>query len=168
MIEFTRVLRIEPLKFTIRGYCRSRPVFRKDEFLMTTALVKELSGIIRSAPAVFASRTCRETLRVMFQHPESKCIVVCDAANEPLGLLMSERFFLKASGRFGMDLFYTEPVMKLMHTKPLIADISAPLESVLAEAMNRPEAVKNDCIIITRNGKLAGVVYPSDLLRCLQ
>lgn len=132
---------------------------------MSTALINDLSSFVRSAPAVFATRTCRETLRVMFQHPESKCIVVCNATNEPLGLLMSERFFLKATGRSGMDQFYREPVMKLMNKNALIFDISTPLECILPVAMNRPDAIKNDCVIITRNGKLAGIIQPSDLLR---
>lgn len=81
-----------------------------------------------------------------------------------MGLLMSERFFLKATGRMGTDHFYRESITKLMNRKPLIADLSAPAISVLAEAMNRPEMMKNDCIIITSQGKLAGVVYPSDML----
>ncbi|WP_340033753.1 hypothetical protein NST50_30730 [Paenibacillus sp. FSL E2-0202] len=132
---------------------------------MTTALVNDLTGIVRSAPAIFASRTCREALRVMFQHPESKCIVVCNAMNEPLGLLMSERFFLKATGRSGVDLFYREPAMKLMNKTPLILDISTPLDMVLSLAMNRPDPMKNDCVIITRKGKFAGVSYTSDLIR---
>jgi hypothetical protein len=83
--------------------------------------------------------------------------------NEPVGLLMCERFFLKATGRMGMDHFYRESITKLMNRKPLITDISASPDNVRAEAMNRPEAMRNDCIIITSNGKLAGVVYPSDL-----
>ncbi|AIQ76804.1 MULTISPECIES: CBS domain-containing protein [Paenibacillus] len=132
---------------------------------MTTALVNDLTGIVRSAPAIFASRTCREALRVMFQHPESKCIVVCNAMNEPLGLLMSERFFLKATGRSGVDLFYREPAMKLMNKTPLILDISTPLDTVLSLAMNRPDPMKNDCVIITRKGKFVGVAYTSDLIR---
>jgi hypothetical protein len=133
---------------------------------MTTALVNDLSSIVRSAPAIFASRTCREALRVMFQHPESKCIVVCNATNEPLGLLMSERFFLKATGRSGVDLFYREPAMKLMNKTPLVYDISTSLDTVLATAMSRPDPMKNDCVIVTRKGKFAGVVYITDLKRC--
>ncbi|WP_375104182.1 hypothetical protein ACDZ28_05655 [Paenibacillus sp. RS8] len=133
---------------------------------MSTVLVNDLSNIVRSAPAIFASRTCREALRVMFQHPESKCIVVCNAMNEPLGLLMSERFFLKATGRSGIDMFYKEPAMKLMSKTPLVYDISTPLDVVFATAMNRPDPMKNDCVIITRKGKFAGVVYTSDLKRC--
>lgn len=132
---------------------------------MTTVLVNDLTGIVRSAPAIFASRTCREALRVMFQYPESKCIVVCNAMNEPLGLLMSERFFLKATGRSGVDLFYREPAMKLMNKTPLILDISTPLDTVLSLAMNRPDPMKSDCVIITRKGKFAGVAYTSDLIR---
>ncbi|WP_342437407.1 hypothetical protein NSS79_31290 [Paenibacillus sp. FSL L8-0436] len=130
---------------------------------MSTILASGLPSVVRSAPAVYASRTCRETLRVMFQHPESKCIVVCNSENEPVGLLMCERFFLKATGRLGMDHFYRESITKLMSRKPLIADISASPDNVRAEAMNRPEPMRNDCIIITGNGKFSGVVYPSDL-----
>lgn len=135
---------------------------------MTTALINDLSSIIRSAPAIFASRTCREALRVMFQHPESKCIVVCNAINEPLGLLMSERFFLRATGRTGSDLFYREPAMKLMNRTPLIFDISTPLDTVLSHAMRRPAPMKDDCVIITRNGKFTGVVHTSDLIHTQQ
>lgn len=74
-------------------------------------------------------------------------------------------FLLKATGRSGVDLFYKEPAMKLMNKTPLIFDISTPLESVLATAMSRPDPMKNDCVIITRKGKFAGVVYISDLKR---
>ena len=77
---------------------------------------------------------------------------------------MSDRFFLKATGRSGMDLFYKEPVMKLMNKTALSFELSTPMELVLAAAMNRPDAMKKDCIIVTRNGKFAGVVHPSDLL----
>lgn len=131
---------------------------------MSNVLTSEWSTVIRSAPSVPASLTCRETLRVMFQHPESKCIVVCNEGNEPVGLLMCERFFLKATGRLGTDHFYRESITRLMIHNPLIADLSAPAVSVMAEAMNRPEMMRNDCIIITSQGKLAGVVYPSDML----
>ncbi|WP_310830467.1 CBS domain-containing protein [Paenibacillus pedocola] len=131
---------------------------------MSTVLTSELSAVLRSAPSVPASLTCRETMRVMFQHPESKCIVVCNEGNEPVGILMCERFFLRATGRMGTDHFYRESITKLMNRKPLIADLSTPAASVLAEAMNRPDMMKNDCIIITSQGKLAGVIYPSDML----
>lgn len=130
---------------------------------MNTIYAAGLTSLIRSAPAVPVSLTCRETLRVMFQHPESKCIVVCNSANEPVGLLMCERFFLKATGRMGMDHFYREPVARLMNRKPLTADINTSLESVRAEAAKRPEPLKNDCVIVTRNGTFSGVLYLSDL-----
>ncbi|UQZ33807.1 hypothetical protein C2I18_09875 [Paenibacillus sp. PK3_47] len=130
---------------------------------MSTISVSGLSAILRSAPSVSLSHTCRETLRVMFQHPESKCIVVCNPSDEPAGLLMSERFFLKATGRKGTGHFYRESVTKLMNRAPLTADIYAPLASLYEEAMRRPDVMKNDCIIITDKGKFTGVVYPSDL-----
>ncbi|WP_151733793.1 CBS domain-containing protein [Paenibacillus tengchongensis] len=131
---------------------------------MSTVAVSPLSAFLRSAPAVKTSQTCRETLRVMFQHPESKCIVVCSSGNEPVGLLMSERFFLKVTGRTGSDMIYREPASKLMNRQALTLDLSTPAETALAAAMNRHEAMRNDSIIITDQGKYAGVVYPADLM----
>jgi CBS domain-containing protein len=132
---------------------------------MSTALVKELKDILRSAPVIDTSSTCRDALRVMFQHPESKCMVVCNGGNEPLGLLMSESFYLEASGRHGTDMFYREPVIKYMNTKPLIADLNTPKELLSITTASRPNPHNNDCVIITLSGKFAGVVSISDLLR---
>lgn len=132
---------------------------------MTTASTTDLSALIRQAPAVSASMTCREVLRVLFQHPESKCIIVRSTDNQPVGLIMCERFFLKATGRMGMDRFYHEPVSQLMNRNPLVADISASAESLWAEAMQRPEPMRNDCIIVTGHGRIAGILHPAELLR---
>lgn len=130
---------------------------------MSTVFAAELSAIVRSAPSVPASLTCRETMRVMFQHPEARCIVVCNKRNEPIGMLMCDRFFLAATGRMGMDHFYRESVTRLMNRKPLIADIASSAESLWTAAMNRADAHKADCIILTREGKYAGVIHTSDL-----
>ena len=132
---------------------------------MITASTTDLSALIRQAPSILPSMTCREALRVLFQHPESKCIIVRSPDNEPVGLIMCERFFLKATGRMGMDRFYHEPVSQLMNRKPLVAELSTPAESLWAEAMKRPEPMRNDCIIITDNGKITGTIRPADLLR---
>lgn len=48
---------------------------------MRTVFAAELSALVRSAPSVPASLTCRETMRVMSQHPEARCIVVCNKKN---------------------------------------------------------------------------------------
>ncbi|MNC13655.1 CBS domain protein [compost metagenome] len=132
---------------------------------MSIITSNNLKAKLRTAPSVPASHTCRETLRVMFQHPEAKCIVVCNPDNEPAGLLMCEGFFLKVTGRTGLDLLYREPVTSLMNRKPLTAEISTPPEQVLKEAMKRPKAMRNDCIIVTEEGCFAGVLYVSDLMR---
>ncbi|MDT3427971.1 signal-transduction protein with cAMP-binding, CBS, and nucleotidyltransferase domain [Paenibacillus forsythiae] len=128
-----------------------------------TSAALKLADLMRPAPVVYDHRTCRQALRLMFEHPESKCLVLCNAADEPVGLLMSENFLLQATGRFGMDTFYREPAMKLAHNNPLIVDIAADPHAVLATAMDRHPKQQNDCIIVTDHGKLAGVVYVSDL-----
>ncbi|WP_156934163.1 CBS domain-containing protein [Paenibacillus zanthoxyli] len=134
---------------------------------MTTTAISttvKLADIMRPAPIVYDYSTCRQALRLMFNHPESKCLVLCSPADEPVGLLMSEKFFLKVSGRFGMDTFYKEPAMKFAQKDPLIVDITTEPSAVLAMAMDRHPMQQNDSIIITDGGKLAGAVYVSDLL----
>lgn len=130
---------------------------------MTTIPSRVLADLLQWVPVLSPLQTCREALRIMFQHPESKCMVICNHRNEPLGLLMSEQFYLKATGRHGTDSFYREPVQKMMNSTPLIAEIDSPFLSLLAEAEGRPALFSNDSIILTRKGKYAGVVYPSEL-----
>ncbi|NGM82343.1 hypothetical protein G5B47_07930 [Paenibacillus sp. 7124] len=129
----------------------------------TASTASKLAEIIRPVPVVLDRRTCRQALRTMFEHPESKCLVLCNAAGEPVGLLMSEKFLLAATGRGETDSFYKEPVMKLAHVHPLIVDISSAPRKVLAMALGRNPMDWNDAIIVTDGGKLAGVVYVSDL-----
>ncbi|AIQ14790.1 CBS domain-containing protein [Paenibacillus durus] len=134
---------------------------------MTTTAIStdlKLADLMRPAPIVYDHHTCRQALRLMFEHPESKCLVLCNPVDEPVGLLMSEMFFLKVSGRFGMDTFYKEPAMKLAHKAPLTVDITTAPHTVLAMAMDRHPMQQNDCIIVTDGGKLAGAVYVADLL----
>ncbi|SEU14796.1 hypothetical protein [Paenibacillus sp. NFR01] len=123
----------------------------------------EHSLVIRSAPTVSPDHTCRETLRVMFQHPESKCIIVCGEAEEPIGLVMSEAFLLQATEQFSPDPFYNEPIRLLMNRHPLVTDVSTTLGELRQLALSRPDDAQSDCLILTRNGRFAGVVYPSDL-----
>ncbi|BCG61309.1 hypothetical protein [Paenibacillus sp. URB8-2] len=124
----------------------------------------KLAEIMRPVPVVLDHHTCRQTLRTMFEHPESKCLVLCNTAEKPVGLLMSEKFYLVATGRLGTDTFYREPAMKLAHKHPLIVDIACEPHTVLAMALDRNPIHRNDSIIVTDCGKLAGVLYVSDLL----
>ncbi|GGH33179.1 CBS domain-containing protein [Paenibacillus segetis] len=118
---------------------------------------------IQSAPSISLSLTCRETIRVMFSYPESPCIVVCDKKNHPVGLIMCERFYLRICSRAGMDSFYNDPISKLMTHNFLSADINDSLTQIKAAAYNRPPGMRNDCIVVTDNGKFVGIVQTSDL-----
>lgn len=122
-----------------------------------------VSSLLRPAPVLREQQTCREAIRLMFEHPESKCIVICDEGDRPVGLLMSEPFFLRATGRSGADSFYRESALGQAQTHLLTADIESDPAEIMARLLERHPAQQNDSILITRNGKLAGTLTPADL-----
>lgn len=125
-------------------------------------LIKE---VLQSAPTISLSQTCRETIRMMFSNPESPCIVVCDKKNQPVGLIMCERFYLRICSHAGMDSFYNDSISKLMTRNFLSVDINDSFTQIKAAAYNRPPGMRNDCIVVTDNGKFEGIVQTSDLNR---
>ncbi|MBY9077563.1 CBS domain-containing protein [Paenibacillus sp. HN-1] len=127
------------------------------------SLPRGVTTLLRPAPVLREQQTCREAIRLMFEHPRSKCLVICDESDRPVGLLMSEPFFLRATGRSGADSFYRESALEQAQTHLLTADIESDPSEILARLLERHPAQQNDSIIITRNGKLAGTVNPADL-----
>ncbi|MGF7047522.1 hypothetical protein J2T13_002027 [Paenibacillus sp. DS2015] len=122
----------------------------------------QLTELVHQSPTVFTSQNCKETLAIVYAYPESECIVVSNHNNMPLGLIHCDKFFLKLTGRFGMDMFYRESVTKLMNRNPLIIDIQCTIETLLDLLALRPYYARNDSIIVTKQGKIAGTVHPSD------
>ena len=132
---------------------------------MTATLSATLQELVRPVPTLKPSATCREALRLMFQHPEARCMAVCSREGGPVGLLMNERFFLRSAGSTGSAMPYHEPVSSLMNRMPLTVDIEMPLESVKELAAARALPFRSDCIIVTDQGRFCGVVYAGDLDR---
>lgn len=122
-----------------------------------------MNDFVREAPRVYTSQSCRETEKILLQNPESECIVVCDKSERPVGLVMCDRFFLKLHTPFGFEMFYRESVIKLMNRTPLIVDINSSIDELLVAAAKRPDGHRNDCVIVTAQGKISGVLCASDL-----
>lgn len=129
----------------------------------TAATSFGLADIMKPAPVVRDHQTCREAIRIMFEHPSSKCLVLCNNQEQPVGLLMSEPFFLKAAGQPGATAFYRQPALLLAQPHPLTADINDDPKAILTLAQLRHPSQSGDCIIVTQEGRLAGAVHVSDL-----
>jgi methyl-accepting chemotaxis protein len=124
-----------------------------------------LKDFLRQTPIVRAEQTCRETISIFKRNPECECVIVCDKQEAPIGLMMRNRFFLKLGHRFSADLFYDKPVTKMMDASPLTVDYHNAPQQLIDRALSRHDSVLYDCVIVTQNGKLAGILTVSDLLK---
>ncbi|WP_438350460.1 CBS domain-containing protein [Paenibacillus sp. FA6] len=123
-----------------------------------------LSKFIQDSPHVYTNQKCKDTLRVLFAHPEAECIVVCNEADQPVGLVNCSKFYLRLIGPMGMDSLYMEPVTKLMNRNPLIVEEGTHVQSIREELDRRQEHSLGEYIMMTKQGKLSGVLKVSDLL----
>lgn len=139
----------------------------KNSHQLSSDPTPHLSEVLQFAPTIRSSQTCRETIRVMFSYPDSPCIVVCDKNEQPIGLVMCERFYLRICSRIGRDSFYNDPISKLMSHHFLSADINDSFAKIATAANNRPSGMRIDCVILTNNGRFTGIVQASDLNRKL-
>lgn len=124
-----------------------------------------LKHFLRQAPTIEADRTCRETIAVFKKHPDSECIIVTDEHGAPIGLMMRNRFFLKLGHRFSADLYDDKPIAKLMDAEPLLVDHEDEPQQLIDSALSRHDSVLYDCVIVTENNRLAGVLTVSDMLK---
>ncbi|WP_169085228.1 methyl-accepting chemotaxis protein [Paenibacillus sp. PL91] len=123
-----------------------------------------LHHFLRQAPTITAEQTCRETISVFKKHPECECVVVIGEQGAPIGLMMRNRFFLKLGHRFSADLYDDKPISKLMDANPLLVDYHFAPQQLIDSALSRHESVLYDCVIVTLNDRLAGILTVSDLL----
>lgn len=123
-----------------------------------------LSKFIQDSPHVYTNQKCKDTLRILFAHPEAECIVVCNEADHPVGFVNCSKFYLRLIGPMGMDSLYMEPVTKLMNRNPLIVEEGTHVQSIREELDRLQEHSLGEYIMMTKQGKLSGVLKVSDLL----
>lgn len=124
-----------------------------------------LKDFLRQAPTITGEQTCRETIAVFKKNPECECVIVTTDQGVPIGLMMRNRFFLKLGHRFSADLYDDKPIMKLMDANPLFVDYDYAPQQLIDSALSRHDSVLYDCVIVTLNSKLAGILTISDMLK---
>lgn len=90
------------------------------------------------------------------------CVVNTDGA--VLGLLTREHLLGRFSGQFGYSLCYRREVRDLLDCEFLSVDSSMTIDSVAAQAMERPTKSVYDAVVVTQQGKYFGIVTVRDLL----
>jgi signal transduction histidine kinase len=126
-------------------------------------LIREL---VESVPLV-GPETPVMKIKEMIDNDDPITAVVVVSENRPVGLIMSIHLDRTLSHRFGVSLYYEKPVSKAMDPSPLMVEGSTPLAKVADMAMARERTRIFDHIIITEEGKIAGIVCLQNILNRL-
>ncbi|MFD0586435.1 methyl-accepting chemotaxis protein [Paenibacillus sp. GCM10027627] len=105
-------------------------------------------------------------LNVFDEDKTSECAVVCDSGMLPIGILMRARFYSKLRGRFSAELYYDKPIgLLLTGTATLKVDTEAEPRHLIDMALSREDDTLYDCVLVTDDGNLCGIMTVSDLLK---
>ena len=85
----------------------------------------------------------------------------------PRGLVMEYHLNRQLSSQYGIALYHKRSIETIMDVRPLIVDIDTPVEQAARMAMKRESIKAYDDIIVTKRGRLYGVVTVQALLNVL-
>ncbi|ANY68294.1 hypothetical protein BBD42_18795 [Paenibacillus sp. BIHB 4019] len=94
---------------------------------------------------------------------KEQCVILQEEGR-PVGLLMKQKLHELLAGKYGLPLYSTRPVEKIMNASPLIVDADMPIEHVSQLAMARDISHLYDVVIITAGGQLLGATTVRDIL----
>ncbi|MEJ8307149.1 hypothetical protein [Saccharibacillus sacchari] len=106
--------------------------------------------------------TCGEAQRLLLEQPQAACIVVCDRKQRPIGLVMSDAFYIQMNAEYEPEHLYELPISRLMNLHPLQVDFATPPGIVRERAESRPSRTRKDAIVVTRSDEFFGIVLPGN------
>jgi len=89
------------------------------------------------------------------------------SGNRPVGLVTRHQLDRMLSTQYGLALYTNKPVSRIMDGQPLIVDWHAPVEVVAQAAMTRDGYKVYDHVLVTRDGRLAGLASVQKILDAL-
>ncbi len=163
-----------------QGYFLARPAAPKPE------LSKECLGIQSISEVSTRSITCSLPIGDLAHPPHSipADYLVSDAQDFfknnsrfssivvteddiPRGLVMEYHLNRQLSSQYGIALYHRRPIETVMDASPLMVELDTPVEQAARQAMKRDHIKTYDDIIITRKGRLYGIVSVQTLLNAM-
>ncbi|MBI9078134.1 MAG: EAL and GGDEF domain-containing protein [Pseudodesulfovibrio sp.] len=124
-------------------------------------------GKIAQPPHAVVSKTLVSMAQDFFnENSKLSSIVVVENAM-PKGLVMEYHLNRQLSSQYGIALYHKRSIDTVMDSSPLIVDIGIPVEQAARQAMKREPLKAYDDLIITRKGKLYGIVTVQNILSTL-
>lgn len=124
----------------------------------------QLRHYLLTVPGIPKTEHCGDTLQRFRNDQQMPCVAVCDEFNTPLALVMREQFYRRMASRFASELYYARPTSRFSQPEPLIMQISDDPAVVVDAALARQGEAFYECVLLTDQGKLVGVITIRDLM----
>lgn len=131
--------------------------------LSAAADKRTIGDIVTPAKTLPVTATVADAATAFQEHEELFGVIVVDK-DRPVGLVMREELFRKLAVQYGISLFWNKPLTIFTDERALIVDAGTPLETVSQLAMMREGNKLYDMVVVTEQGKLAGVATVRDIL----
>ncbi len=133
---------------------------------LTPAVEISLEHLLESVVTVSPGTRIREVAAV-FQAEEAPPAVVVLEGARPVGLLMRDQLFRHLSGPFGAALHDEQPVSSVMDRRPLVVEVSTPIDRVSRLVAHRDLSNRQDYVVVTDRAAYRGVLSVHRLLDVL-
>ncbi|MBG0789591.1 MAG: GGDEF domain-containing protein [Desulfovibrionaceae bacterium] len=162
-----------------QGYFLARPAVPKPRVspeCMALKTVRDLSsnlscsppvGELAKTPHTVGPDCLVSTAQDMFCTQGAFTNIVVVDNGVPTGLVMEYQLNRQLSSQYGIALYHKRAIATIMDSAPLIVDIDTPVEQAARMAMKRDSIKAYDDIIVTKRGKLYGIVTVQALLNVL-
>ena len=125
-----------------------------------------IGSLVEQVPVVSPQTLFNQVGGIFEAYPALRSLPVVDDGLVA-GLVLREDFMKRAASRFGWDLYGKDPIAAIMEIHPIIIETSTPLEKVSQFFEDQEHIYRGQDIILTVNGRYAGVVSIIILLRKL-
>lgn len=127
-----------------------------------------LKNFSRDVPVAQSDALCKDLITLFEKNPGCECVVLEDAIGKVAGLAMRHRFSYKLAHRYSVALFYNKPAKDLLDIEPIIVSSNMDPRALVKLAMSREGEQLYDCIVLTENGRYAGIMTVGDLLKLVK
>lgn len=137
--------------------------------LGSTGLIRKIVriGALAVPFPVFPAQAKVSEVASLFDASEKTQGAVIVDQGRPIGILMKEKLHQMLAGQFGLPLYWSRPVERIMNNQPLIVDEQLPVEHVSQLAMARDFSQLYDVVLITKDGQMAGAASIRSILECM-
>src|SRR3954454_14330591 len=122
-----------------------------------------IGDIAEKIPIVQPTTKCSYVYNLFEENPEIDGVIVANQ-NKSLGLVMRIHFYQILSKKYGLDLFMGREIKLIMDQHPLSVDYNVDIVEVSTLAMQRPQKHVYDCVIVTSEEQVYGMVSIKNLL----